>query len=73
MSGPGEPSLGQAAAGQAVATVIPRGSARTVGIPAGDAASIRAAIAAGPVPRQNSHSTLSWCFPAVISLLFGAR
>jgi len=43
---PGEPSLGQALAGETAATVIPRGSARTAGIPAGDAASIRAAIPA---------------------------
>jgi hypothetical protein len=49
---PGEPSLGQAAAGQAVATMIPRGSARTAGIPAGNAASIRAAIPAGPPSPQ---------------------
>ena len=69
----GEPSLGQAPAGQAATTVIPCGSARTAGIPAGDAASIRAAIPAGPVPRQNSHNTLSWRFPAVISLLFATR
>ncbi len=49
----GEPSLGQAPAGQAAATVIPRGSARTAGIPAGDAASIRAAIPAGPSYRRS--------------------
>src|SRR6266702_2903565 len=49
----GEPSLGQASAGQAAATVIPRGSARTAGIPAGDAASIRAAIPAGPSYRRS--------------------
>ena len=39
-------------AGEAAATVIPRGSARTAGIPAGDAASIRAAIPAGPPSPQ---------------------
>jgi hypothetical protein len=33
-------------ASEAAATVIPRGSARTAGIPAGDAASIRTAIPA---------------------------
>ncbi len=49
----GEPSLGQASAGQAAATVIPRGSARAAGIPAGDAASIRAAIPAGPSYRRS--------------------
>ena len=48
----GEPSRGQAPAGQSAATVIPRGSARTAGIPAGDAASIRAAIPAGPPSPQ---------------------
>jgi hypothetical protein len=41
------PSLDRAPADQAAATVIPRGSARLAGIPAGDAASIRAAIPAG--------------------------
>jgi hypothetical protein len=41
---PANPSLGQAPAGEAVATVIPPGSARPVGIPAGDAATMRAAI-----------------------------
>ena len=50
---PGEPSLGRAPAGQAVAIVIPRGSARTAGIPAGDAAGIRAAIPAGPPYRRS--------------------
>ena len=49
---PVEPSLGQAPAGEAVATVIPRGSARTAAIPAGDTASIRAAIPAGPPSPQ---------------------
>ncbi len=49
---PGEPSLGQAPAGETAATVIPRGSARTAGIPAGDAASIRAAMPAGPPSPQ---------------------
>src|SRR5271157_5120948 len=43
---------GRAPAGETAATVIPRGSARTAGIPAGDAASIRAAIPAGPPSPQ---------------------
>ena len=45
MSRPIEPSLGQAPAGEAVATVIPRGSARTAAIPAGDTASLSSADA----------------------------
>jgi hypothetical protein len=51
---PGEPVPGPGPAGEAVVTVIPRGSARAVGIPAGDAASIRAAIPAGPPSPQVS-------------------
>ncbi len=43
------PPFGQAPAGEAVATLIPRGSTRTVGIPAGDAA-----IPAGPPSPQVS-------------------
>jgi hypothetical protein len=45
--------LGRAPAGEAAATVIPRGSARTAGIPAGGAAGIRAAIPAGPPYRRS--------------------
>jgi hypothetical protein len=51
---PANPSFGQVFAGEAVATVIPRGSTTTVGIPAGDAASIRAATPAGPPSPQVS-------------------
>src|SRR6266571_5171073 len=56
---PGQPRdqasvmTGEPSAGQAAATVIPRGSARAAGIPAGDAASIRAAIPAGPSYRRS--------------------
>jgi hypothetical protein len=42
------PIVGHAPAGEAVATVIPRGSAGMVDVPAGDAANVPAAIPAGP-------------------------
>ena len=51
---PANPPFGQAPASEAVTTLIPRGSATTVGIPAGDVASIRVAIPAGPPSPQVS-------------------
>jgi hypothetical protein len=51
---PANPPFGQAPAGEAVATVIPRGSTSTVGIPAADSTSIHAATPAGPPSPQVS-------------------
>jgi hypothetical protein len=54
---PANPPFGQAPAGEAVATLIPRGSTSTVGIPAGGAASIRAAIPPGRHQRKSASTT----------------